>query len=70
LPLDKETAVIRLIARFLSEEEGAVATEYAVMLMLILMGVFGAITAVGGQSGGLWSGIISKITGAGVGVGP
>jgi Flp pilus assembly pilin Flp len=57
---------MRLIARFLSEEKGAVATEYAVMLALILMGVFAAVTAVGGQSGGMWSGIVSRITGAGI----
>jgi Flp pilus assembly pilin Flp len=62
---DKEIAVTRSIAKFLSDEEGAVATEYSVMLMLILMGVFAAVTAVGGQSGGMWGGIVSRFTGGG-----
>jgi Flp pilus assembly pilin Flp len=58
---------MRWIARFLSDEDGATATEYAVMLALILMSVIVAISAVGGQSGNMWAGIVSRITGAGVG---
>ncbi len=60
----------RLIASFLYDQEAAVATEYAVMLMLILMGVIAAITAVGGNSGDMWSGIAAKIIGAGIPGGP
>ena len=45
------------ITKFLREEEAATAVEYAVMLAMILMVVFGAVSAVGAQGGSLWSGI-------------
>lgn len=53
----KGGSIMRLIARILYEEEAATAVEYAVMLAMILLAVFGAIGAVGSQSGGLWGGI-------------
>jgi Flp pilus assembly pilin Flp len=60
----EEIAVIRLIASFLSDDDGATATEYAVMLLLVLMGVFATVTAVGGNSGNMWGNIVTQITGA------
>ncbi len=63
-PFHKELAVTRLILNILSDEDGAVATEYAVMLALILMGVFAAVSTVGDQSGGMWGNIVTKIVGA------
>ena len=48
--------------RFLCEEQAATAVEYAVMLAMILMVVLGAVTAVGAQGGGLWSGINDELT--------
>lgn len=47
--------------RFVRDERAATAAEYAVMLGLILMSVIAAIGVVGGQTGGLWGSIDSKI---------
>ncbi len=44
--MEKET-VMNLVKAFLREEEGATATEYAVMLALIIVVALGAITALG-----------------------
>lgn len=44
--MEKET-VMNLVKAFLMEEEGATATEYAVMLALIIVVALGAITALG-----------------------
>ncbi len=57
--------LIGRINRILRDEEAATAVEYAVMLAMILMVVFGAIGAVGEQSGGLWSGIEGDLQAAG-----
>lgn len=43
------------------DEDGTAAVEYCVMLALILMAIFGAIGMVGGQTGGLWGTIYSKL---------
>ena len=41
--------------RFITNEDGPTAVEYAVLLALILMMCVGAITMVGGESGSFWS---------------
>ncbi len=51
-----------IFTKFLREEEGTTAVEYAVMLAMILMVTIGAVGAVGGQSGGMWGGIESELT--------
>jgi Flp pilus assembly pilin Flp len=38
-----------MIARFLTSEDGATMTEYALMATLIAMAAFGAVVALGGQ---------------------
>jgi pilus assembly protein Flp/PilA len=48
--------------RFLADEIGATAVEYAVLLALILVAVIAAITSVGNSTSGLWSGDISTIS--------
>lgn len=60
---------MRLITRILREEEAATAVEYAVMLAMILLVVFGAIGMVGAQSGGMWGGIQSDLENVGFGGG-
>jgi Flp pilus assembly pilin Flp len=42
------------ILRFLEGESGATATEYAVMLALIIGTCLAAITLFGGEAGGTW----------------
>lgn len=42
------------IKRFLASEDGPSATEYAVMLALIIGLAIGSLTIFGGQAGGLW----------------
>ena len=39
--------MLNFVKRFWSEEDGATATEYAVMLALIIVVALGAITALG-----------------------
>jgi pilus assembly protein Flp/PilA len=49
------------------QEEAATAVEYAVMLALILIAIIGAIGTVGSQTGGMWGGIDSDFSAAGLG---
>jgi len=58
---------MKMLLKFIREEEAATAVEYAVMLALILVTIIGAISAVGAESGGMWGGIDTKIRAAGVG---
>jgi pilus assembly protein Flp/PilA len=41
------SAILRTIRQFVRDEEGATATEYAVMLALIIMACIGAVSALG-----------------------
>jgi pilus assembly protein Flp/PilA len=50
---------------FFRDEQAATAVEYAVMLALILLVVLGAIGSVGSQTGGMWKGIVDKLTAIG-----
>jgi len=42
------------LLRFLREEDGPTAVEYAVMLAMIVGSCIAAITMVGGEAGGSW----------------
>ena len=55
------------IRRFLLEEDGPTATEYAVMLALILVAIMAGIGAVGSQTGGMWSNNEQELINAGLG---
>lgn len=52
---------MKWLKALIREEEAATATEYAVLLALILVAVVGAIGAFGSQAGGLWGGIDSSL---------
>ncbi|MBU6435473.1 MAG: Flp family type IVb pilin [Nitrospirae bacterium] len=41
--------MLNAIRRFVKEEEGASAAEYALLLALITLGIVGAVTALGGS---------------------
>ncbi len=43
------------VEKFLFDQDGATAVEYAVMLALILMAVIVGITSVGGGANGWWN---------------
>ena len=53
-----------VFVNFLREEDGVTATEYAMMLVLIIVAVIGAVQAVGNSTAGGWSSNISKIQSA------
>lgn len=59
--------MFRQIARFLREEDGPTAVEYAVMLAMILMAVLGVIGVVGNQAGGMWGNIDTEFNSHGFG---
>ena len=46
---------------FLKSEDGPTATEYAVMLALIIVVAIGAITALGGKVSAVFSGVESDV---------
>ncbi|MEM7316431.1 MAG: Flp family type IVb pilin [Planctomycetota bacterium] len=50
--------------RLLSEEEGATAVEYAVILALILMAIIAGISTVGGGTLDLWQNNSDQISNA------
>jgi pilus assembly protein Flp/PilA len=58
---------MRLIFKFLRDEEAATAVEYSVMLALILLAVIAAIQSVGEGTGGMWGGVETRLSNAGVG---
>jgi pilus assembly protein Flp/PilA len=52
---------MRLIARFIQDQEAATSVEYSVMLALILMAVLAAVGTVGARTGGLWGEIVDSL---------
>jgi pilus assembly protein Flp/PilA len=55
------TRFLLLVDSFLRDEGGATATEYAVMLALIVVIALGAISALGTKVSGTFSNLESKI---------
>lgn len=53
------------IARFLREESATTSVEYAVMLALILLVCFAAISSFGTGQGGKWASIDSQLDAVG-----
>lgn len=52
----------RLLAR---DRRGATVIEYGLILALIAVAIIGALTSLGGGSGGMWTKIANKVTSAG-----
>jgi len=65
LPLWQKPPLFRRESQFICEEHGATTVEYAVILALLLAVMIGAISQVGSQTNGLWSGIISDLQAVG-----
>lgn len=55
------------VVRFLRDESGPAAVEYAVMLALILAVIIGSIVTLGQGNGGMWSSNGSALQAAGFG---
>lgn len=53
--------------KFLSDERGTTAVEYAVMLALILVVLIGSVITVGQGTGGMWSGNSAAFNSVGFG---
>lgn len=58
-------SAVQHLSRFLRQEEGATAVEYAVMLALILITIIATIGTVGGEAGGMWGEIRCRLVGHG-----
>jgi len=58
---------MRRISQFLTDEDGPTSVEYAVMLAMLLGAVIVSVTALGGQSGGMWASIRTSLEGVGFG---
>lgn len=52
------------VVRFLRDEDGPTAVEYAMLLALILVALISSITAVGNSTSGMWADDSNKITNA------
>jgi pilus assembly protein Flp/PilA len=52
------------IRRFLADEQGPTAVEYAVMLALVLVAVIGAVNAVGNATSSKWQNNANQINNA------
>jgi pilus assembly protein Flp/PilA len=62
-----EMCSMQSIRRFLLDDDGTTAVEYAVMLALIIATVITAIAALGSGADGMWGGIDSDLDGVGFG---
>ena len=59
--------IMGFLRSLIREEEATTSVEYAVLLALILMAVFGAIGSVGAGTGGMWGSIDTKMAAEGLG---
>ena len=53
--------MIARLKRFISNDEGTTAVEYAVLLAMILMSVIAGVGAVGANSGGMWGNVNTQL---------
>jgi pilus assembly protein Flp/PilA len=64
---ERRFVMLSYIKNFLKDEEGATATEYAVMLALIIVVALGAISALGQRVNQAFTDTEDALEGAGVG---
>ena len=65
-----KTRIVAWLRRFALEQDGTTATEYAVMLALILMGAIGVLQAFGGRITGMYTDIDGAVAAAEAGLEP
>ena len=51
------TAIRKTCRNLLSDNRGATAVEYGLIAALIIIAMIGGLTALGGGSGGMWTGV-------------
>lgn len=59
--------MLKTIKRFLREEDGPTATEYAVMLALIIVVVIASVSALGSKVDDIFTGVTDKLNAVGAG---
>lgn len=50
------------LARLLGDDEGATAIEYGLIVALIAMALFGALSGIADNNSGLWATVRDKVT--------
>jgi len=63
----KEGGVIAIrtnMRRLRSDKRGATAVEYGLIAALIVIAMIGGLSALGGGSGGMWTGLKDKVAAA------
>ena len=55
-------AIVKRAKQFLKSEDGPTATEYAVMLALIIVVAIAAVTSLGEKVSGMFSGVDGSLT--------
>ena len=55
-------AIRRMMLRLLADKAGATAIEYGLIAALIVIAMMGALSALGGGAGGMWTNISSDVT--------
>ena len=58
-------AIRTTLRRLLADERGATAIEYGLIVALIVMAMMAGLSALGGGSGGMWTGLLSAVQTAG-----
>jgi pilus assembly protein Flp/PilA len=58
-------SILQRTYRFLRDEDGPAAVEYAVLLALILMAIISAIGGLGVETGGMWNNIRGELQNCG-----
>ena len=53
-------AIRTILRRLLADQKGATAIEYGLIAALIVVAMMGALSALGGGAGGMWSNIANK----------
>ncbi len=56
------SAIRQNLRRLLAAQEGATAIEYGLIAALIVIAMIGALSALGGGAGGMWTDLATTVT--------
>ena len=57
-------AIRTTLCRLLADQKGATAIEYGLIVALIVLAMIGGLSALGGGSGGMWTGLETAVQAA------